>query len=129
MAKITVALMKELEKQVALGDISYSRMIEILNAQINLNENSQFEYFKIKADRIENRGERYFKMKFGSNHVMQICLDDKTNTKRGRGHYIGIYKITRVTFFSNWYPIWIESCEENEYNEAFEKAVLFLKKY
>ncbi len=33
--KITVALLRDLEKQVAAGDISYSRMVEILNEKVD----------------------------------------------------------------------------------------------
>ena len=33
---ITVSEMRELEKQVSLGEISYSRMVEILNEKANI---------------------------------------------------------------------------------------------
>jgi hypothetical protein len=38
MNKITVSLMRNLEKQVLQGEISYSRMIEILNETISVPE-------------------------------------------------------------------------------------------
>lgn len=126
MARITIGLMRELERQVTTGDISYSRMVEILNEQVKLNENLPFEYYKVKEKYIKYKGDRYFKFKWNSDKITQVCLETNNDTKRGKGHYVGIYRITRSTMFSNWYPNYVESCTEKEYNDAFNKAIKLL---
>ena len=128
MAKITIALVRMLEQKVASAEISFSRMVEILNEQAKLNEGNEFEFYKIKSDKVNWRGERYFKFRWNSNEVLQVCLEINNDTKRGKGHYVGIYKISRVSLFTNWYPQYVEICSENEFNIAFEKAVTLLKK-
>jgi len=119
--------MKELEKKVTAGEISYSRMVEILNEQAKLNHENVFEFYKTKADKINWRGERYFKFSWNSNQAVQVCLEVENDTKKGKGHYVGIYQISRVTLFSNWYPNYVESCTEEEFNLAFGKAIDLLK--
>jgi hypothetical protein len=127
MAKITMSLFRELEKQVTAGEISQSRMIEILNEQTKLNQENEFEFYKVKDEQINWKGERYFKFQWNSNNVLQVCLEINNETKRGKGHYVGIYKISRLTMFSNWYPNYVVPCQELEFNEAFEKAIKLLK--
>lgn len=126
MAKITVALLKDLEQQVILGELSYSKMVEILNSQSLLNENNKYEFYKVREDKKGYKGERYFKFKWDSSHAIQVCLDTSGQAKRGKGHYIGIYQITRMTLFTNWFPNYVESCTEKEFNEAFNKAIILL---
>jgi len=126
MAKITTSLLKELEKKVAIGEISYSKMVEILNNQLILNQGSDFEFYKIKSDMASWRGQRFFKFKNDSKDVLQVCLEINNDIKKGKGHYVGVYKISRVTFFSNWFPNYIESSSESEFNEAFERAIKIL---
>jgi hypothetical protein len=127
MAKITISLMRELEQKVTAGEISYSKMVEILNNQASLNAENEFEYYKVKQKVIAQRGDRYFKFKWNSDHVLQICLEINNEVKKGKGHYVGIYKISRITMMSNWYPNCVESCTEQEFNEAREKAIELLK--
>lgn len=119
--------MRELEKKVMDGEISYSRMVEILNEQAKLNSENTFEFYKMKQDRVSSRGERYFKFMWNSNKALQVCLEVGNDTKRGKGHYVGIYQISRTTLFTNWYPNYVESCNEEEFNSAFEKASELLK--
>ena len=90
MAKITTALLKELEQKVASGEISYSRMVEILNEQVKLNQNHEFEFYKTKSDKVNYKGDRYFKFKWNDNRVIQVCLEVENDTKKGKGHYIGV---------------------------------------
>lgn len=122
MAKITVELMRELERKVLSGEISYSKMVEILNEQAKLNHENTFEFYKVKADKQHYKGERYFKFRWNSSEAIQVCLEINNDTKKGKGHYIGIYKMSRTTLFTNWYPNYVEPCTETEFNEAFEKA-------
>lgn len=126
MAKITVALLRDLESQVLQGEISYSRMVEILNQQSQHKYEDKLCFYKIKADRITQQGDRYFRYNFNSNHAIQVCLQCENETKRGRGHYIGIYQISRQTFLTNWYPRYIEECSEVVFDEAFNKAIQLL---
>jgi len=77
MAKITVALMKELEKQLGHGEISYSRMVEILNEQSKLNGSVLFEYYKVKSEYTSWKGERFFKFKWDASKITQVCLEVK----------------------------------------------------
>jgi hypothetical protein len=126
MAKITVALLRDLENQVSAGTISFSRMVEILNQQAKHQYEDKLCFYKIKEDRISQQGERYFKYNFNSNHAIQVCLQCENETKRGRGHYIGIYQISRQTFLTNWYPKYINECSEDDFNTAFSKATQLL---
>jgi hypothetical protein len=122
MAKITVALMKELEKQVMKGEISYSRMIEMLNDHKN-----DHIYEKTSFYKISNYKTRYFKCKPNSPTVVQVCLgvDDLSEKERKS---VDIYHITGATFYTNTtLKRHLIPCEENEFNEAFEKAVNILK--
>lgn len=129
MAKITVELLRDLEKQVAKGSISYSKMVEILNEQAKYNHENITNYYKVKDKFMSLQGERYFKFNWNRSHAFQVCLQTDNETKRGRGHYIGIYQISRNTFLGNWYsPGHIDECTEKEYNEAFEKAIQILRK-
>jgi hypothetical protein len=123
MAKITVALLRDLESQVLEGKISYSRMVEILNQHSKHQYEDKLCYYKIKANRIHDQGERYFRYNFNSNHATQVCLQNENETKRGRGHYIGIYQISRQTFLTNWYPKYIDECSENDFNIASKRAM------
>ena len=127
MAKITVALLRDLEKQVTEGTISYSRMVEILNQQTKHEYEDKLCYYKIKPDRVHDQGNRYFKYNFNATHGIQVCLQNENETKRGRGHYIGIYQISRQTFLTNWYPKYIDECSEEDFNTAFKKAVNLLE--
>lgn len=128
MARITVGLLRELEKQVMQGEISYSRMVEMLNEQAKLDENLEYEYIKITSNQVAWRGDRYFKFKWNDNKVIQVCLEINNETKRGKGHYVGIYEISRISMISNWSPKFTEKCTKEEFDEAFNKAIELLKK-
>ena len=128
MAKITVSFIRDLEKQVCTGDISYSRMAEILNEQARSSYKDNIEFYKTKTDKVLTRGERYFKVNNKLNVLTQVCLEVNNDTKRGKGHYKGIYLISRTTFYTNWFPDFVEDSTEDEYNSAFNEAVKMLGK-
>jgi len=115
--------MRELEQKVTSGDISYSRMVEILNEQLLIDASKQIEYFKINPENIQYKGLRFFRFQNEHQYVVQVCLETNNETKRGKGHYIGIYKLSRVTFFANYFPNSIVRSTEQEFNEAINMAL------
>lgn len=123
MAKITISLMRELEQKVSSGEISYSRMVEILNEQHQIDTSKPVQYYKIKPENIQYKGLRLFRFQPDHQYVIQVCLETNNETKRGKGHYIGIYKISRVTFFSNYFPNSIIESTASEFNKAIDLAM------
>lgn len=115
--------MRELEQKVGTGEISYSRMVEILNEQLLIDSSKHVEYLKIKQESISYKGLRFFRFINEHQHVLQVCLETNNETKRGKGHYIGIYKISRVTFFSNYFPNSVVESNEQEFNKAVDLAM------
>lgn len=57
--------MRELEQKVTAGEISYSRMVEILNEQLLVDGSKHVEYFKIKSESIRYKGLRFFRLLIG----------------------------------------------------------------
>jgi transcriptional regulator CtsR len=126
MAKITISLMRELEQKVSSGEISYSRMVEILNEQHQIDTAKPVQYYKVRPENIQYKGLRFFRFQPDHGYVIQVCLETNNETKRGKGHYIGIYKISRVTFFSNYFPNSIIESTPSEFNEAVDLAISIL---
>jgi len=76
MRKITIALMRDLEKQVNLGEISYSRMVEILNETIDSKALPEAEGTKSAEEKEETRIKIGDRIKF----VQEITQDANEET-------------------------------------------------
>jgi hypothetical protein len=84
------------------------------------------EYYKVKKERWDYLGIRYFKVNFNSDKVTQICIDTG-DVKKGKSNTFGVYLIGRETFFSNYFGRYVDTCKKGEYDKMFNKVVKFLK--
>lgn len=102
MARITVALMRDLESQVINETISYSRMVEILNETALLEPNCKdfkYEYYHF----YNNAGDdKYFKVNRANKLVWQVCVTS-SRIKKGRVHCQGIYVLQYSSFLGTYY--------------------------
>ena len=84
------------------------------------------QYFKVKKDRQEYLGERYFKVDFTSDSVIQACIQCG-EVKRGKGNYFGVYLIGKLTFFSNYLAqSYVEQITKQEYEKHLKKTIKLL---
>jgi len=63
------------------------------------------EYFKIKPKYQGYKGERYFKVDYNEDLVVQVVVHTGTDRGKGKNAAIGVYTIQRLTFFSNYLAI------------------------
>jgi len=84
------------------------------------------QFFKVKQDRLEYLGERYFKFNYTSEKVVQVCITCG-DVKKGKSNTFGIYLIHKMTLFSNYLaPCYIEPCTQKEFIKQFNKVVNML---
>lgn len=84
-------------------------------------------YFRIKDERKDYLGDRYFRMNLTSDTVTTIHMGG-VDTKRGKSNNIGVYFISKMTFVSNYMAMnYIEPITKNEWNKHFEKIVKMLR--
>jgi hypothetical protein len=87
----------------------------------------EHQYFRIRKDRQDYKGQRYFKFDPMSEKVVQICVSSGEE-KKGRTNSFGVYLIHRLTFFANYLALkYAEPCEKEEYEEEFERIVKMLR--
>lgn len=85
------------------------------------------QYFKIRKERRDYLGERYFKFNYNSEKVVQVCLNPG-DVKKGKSNTFGVYIIHRMTLASNYLaPNYIEACSKKEYEKQFKKAIKLLE--
>ena len=85
------------------------------------------QYLKIRPERRDYLGERYFRFNFDNDKVVQVCASTG-DTKRGKSNTIGIYAIAKLTFYSNYLSLnYVEVCSKKDFEKKFEEAVNFLK--
>lgn len=78
----------------------------------------QFQYFKIKKDRQEYKGERYFKFSYECQSVTQIVIHTGEE-KKGKNNTIGVYLINKMTFISNYMHFYVEPSTKKEFEKNF----------
>jgi len=84
------------------------------------------KFFKIKSERIEYLGERYFRFNSNSEKTIQVCLATG-DVKKGKSNTFGIYLISKMTFFSNYYAqSYIQEITKKEYEKNFKKVMFML---
>lgn len=83
-------------------------------------------YYKIKKNRRDFLGERYFKYNDFAEKVIQVCVHPG-DVKKGKSNTFGIYLIHRLTFLSNYFKYYIQPCTKAEYNKNFNKVLKMLK--
>ena len=85
------------------------------------------KYFKIRKERQDWLGVRYFKFRWDEEKVVQVCLFTG-EVKKGKSNTFGVYLINRLTMLSNYYsPNYIEPCSKKEYEKMFNQVVKCLK--
>ncbi len=84
------------------------------------------QYFKIKKERHDYLGERFFKVDYDSDKVVQVCLSPG-DVKKGKSNTLGVYAICKLTFFTNYAGRYVDKCTAKEYKKQFKKAVNLLE--
>lgn len=85
-----------------------------------------FQYYRIDDRRIEYLGCRYFRVDLTSDSVIQVCVTNGEQ-KKGKGHYFGLYLISRTTFFTNYLGMgYAIPTDKEEYESMKEKVLLYL---
>ncbi len=85
------------------------------------------QYFKIRKERQDYKGIRYFRFNYDTEKVVQVC-SFTGDVKKGKSNTFGVYLIHRLTFFTNYLAInYCEPCTKREFEKAFEKTVKMLK--
>lgn len=81
------------------------------------------QYFKVREQRHEYLGERYFKLNMYDEKVVQVCLT-VGDIKKGKSNTFGVYLISKLTLVSNYMAQnYIEPCSKKEYEKQFKKVV------
>lgn len=89
--------------------------------------NKSDQFFRVKADRQEYLGERYFRYNVISEKVIQVCLG-VGQIKKGKSNNIGIYMIHKMSFVSNYLSMnYVEIIPKKTYDKMFSKASDMLK--
>lgn len=84
-------------------------------------------YLKVCKDHNEYLGERYFKLDWNSDKVVQVCLSNGRDVRRGRSNTIGVYLISKQTLFSNYMAMkYLEPCTKRAFEKQFQLVVDFL---
>ena len=84
-------------------------------------------YFKIKKEKQEYHGVRYFKHIDYCDKVVQVCIFNG-DVKKGKSNTFGVYLIARLTFLTNYLAMgYAVICTKREYDKNFDKAFKMLK--
>lgn len=87
-----------------------------------------YVYFKIRKEKIEMFGERYFRMNYSNDTVVQVSLSIGKDMKRGRSNNIGVYTVSKMTLLSNYLAMnYAVPCNEKDFEINFEKVINFLR--
>ena len=85
------------------------------------------QYYKVKPERQEYLGDRYFRFNHSSEKVVQACFTCG-DVKKGKSNTFGIYLIHRITLYSNYLAVgYLEPCTKKEFEKQFDKIVKMLK--
>jgi len=85
------------------------------------------QYFKVKPEREEYLGRRYFRLNYEDSKTVEVCISCG-DTKKGKSNTFGIYLITKLTFLSNYFATgYILPCSKKEFDEQFDSTVKMLK--
>ena len=85
------------------------------------------QHYKVKPERQEYLGERYFKFDFNEEKAIQVCKSTG-DVKKGKSNSFGIYLISRLTFLTNYFAMgYLIPCTKDEYEQQFEYVMKILK--
>lgn len=81
-------------------------------------------YFKVKPERVEYMGTKFFLLATDSDTVLQVCSHPGPEIKRGRTNAVGIYTISRNSFVTNYLGMgYVEPINEPIFKMAFYDMV------
>lgn len=84
-------------------------------------------YYKVRKERHDYLGERYFRYNNDSETCVQVCIFSG-DVKKGKSNTFGIYVIHKMTLFANYLaPGYVEPCTKREFDKHFNKCVEILK--
>lgn len=84
-------------------------------------------YYKIREDRIEYLGKRFFRWSQQPNEITQIYMGGG-EPRRGRNATVGIYQISPPTFFSNYVAMgYAIPCTASEWKKSFKQIIKVLE--
>ena len=87
-----------------------------------------YQYLRIKKAKLDYLGERYFRLSFDSDLVLQVCISSGIDRRRGKGNTIGVYLISRMTLLSNYIGTsYVEPITKRQFETQFDKVVKWLK--
>lgn len=87
----------------------------------------KIQYFKILKDRRDYKGERFFKVAWDSDTVIQVCKNSGEDNRKGKCVHIGVYAMTKQSFLSNYANYYTEVCSKKEFDTNFDRIVKLLK--
>lgn len=86
------------------------------------------QYFKIRPERQDYHGERYFKLSYDTRTCVQVCKGVGDSIKKGKANNIGVYMIHPLTLFSNYLALnYAIPAKKTEYEKAFNEVIKYLK--
>jgi len=87
-------------------------------------------FMKVRKERQEYFGNRYFRYSYDSQTVVQVCVSVGETVKKGKANNIGIYVIHKMTLFGNYLAMnYTEPCSKKEYETKFNEVVKMLLLY
>lgn len=85
------------------------------------------QYYKVKSERQDYLGERYFRFDFQDEKAIQVCKS-VGDVKKGKSNNFGVYMISKLTFLTNYFAQgYIIPCTKEEYEYWFDHVVKILK--
>ena len=86
-----------------------------------------YTYLEIVKDRQEYLGERYFRLDFSSDSVLQICAGSGDTQRRGRSNNIGVYLISKQTLAANYMAMsYLNSCTKRKFDNKLKSVIQLL---
>lgn len=88
---------------------------------------SKDQFYKVRNEKQEYCGERYFRFNFMAEKAVQVCITCG-DIKKGKSNTFGIYLIHKITLFSNYLNMgYLEPITKKEYEKQFQKVVKLLQ--
>ena len=84
------------------------------------------DYYQIKKEHQIYLGVKLFRFELNNPHVTQIVLFSGQE-KKGKGHYVGIYLISKESFLANYLGYYVDKCTKVKFDKAFNEMVKHLK--
>jgi hypothetical protein len=84
------------------------------------------EYYQIKKEQQPYLGVKLFRFELNNPYVTQVVLYNGQE-KKGKGHYVGVYLITRESFLANYLGYSVDRCTKAKFDKSFKNIVQKLK--